>query len=420
MAELRTFDPVGAFQGARRNQQALAAEEAAAPRRNQLQDISIQQGQQSLATGAAQEGRAGTNFDQNQALQRATILGQSAQALGGLPLEQRDAAFAAISPRLQQFGIDPAQFPPGSFTDENLQRAIAESQAFIGSGGKPESFTLSQGQQRFDAAGNVIASGGAKPVATTPLEKNLIAAGFTPGTPEFQAEVVKALNKPSTSITIGGDKKFQEKVSEGQAKTFGRIGEEADAAIDANQSLDVLQSIDVDTGALEPAKQGMAAFATAFGIDASGLANISKGEAFNAEAQRIVLAVKASQKGPQTDKDEATIRQTVASLGNTKAGNQFIIDSARALNNRRIGRKEFYDSFIEANDGNFKDDSGKTADTAWSDFKRKTPMISSKLRTPEGLPVFFFKFESDVRGANPDATRAEIMEAWRTANKGVK
>jgi hypothetical protein len=256
----------------------------------------------------------------------------------------------------------------------------------------------------------------------TTLERNLIAAGIPEDSKEFKAAVLKAVTKPAVQVgvSVGADKKFQAKVSEGQAKTFGRIGEEADAAIDANQSLDVLESIDVDTGALEPAKQGIAAFATAFGIDASGLANVSKGEAFNAEAQRIVLSVKASQKGPQTDKDEVTIRKTVASLGNTRAGNQFIIDSARALNNRRIERKTFYDDFIEAAGGNFKDASGKTADSAWSEFKRGTPMISSKLRSPEGLPVFFFKFEQDVRGANPDASRAELMEAWRAANKGAK
>jgi hypothetical protein len=229
---------------------------------------------------------------------------------------------------------------------------------------------------------------------------------------------LRAVQKPATRIEIGGEKKFQEKLAEGQAKTVGRISEEADAAIDANQSLAVLEAIDVDTGALEPAKQGLAAFAQAFGLDASGIANVAKGEAFNAEAKRLVLAVKATQKGPQTDKDEITIRKTVADLGNTRAGNQFIIDSARALNNRKIERKEFYDRFIEEAGGNFKDETGKTADRAWAEFKRSTPMISTNLRTPEGLPVFFYRFEEAVRNANPEATRGEILQAWKDANRG--
>jgi hypothetical protein len=302
--------------------------------------------------------------------------------------------------------------------------AIGEKQGLLKApAAAPAGFTLGAGQTRFDAQGNEVAGVAltVKPATTTSLEKNLIAAGFQPGTEEFQAEVQKNLNKPSgTVVNIGSEKKFKEEVAKGQAKTFSKVGEEADAAIDANQSLSVLESIDVNTGALEPAKQGLAAFATAFGLDASSIANVSQGEAFNAEAKRLVLAVKASQKGPQTDKDEATIRSTVASLGNTKAGNQFIIDSARALNNRRIERKDFYDNFIESNDGNFKDESGKTADRAWSEFKRSTPMISSVLKTPEGLPVFFYKFEESVRAANPDATRVEIVEFWKQQNKGRK
>lgn len=252
-----------------------------------------------------------------------------------------------------------------------------------------------------------------KQISPTPttLQRNVQAAGFTPGTPEFQAEVLRGVTKPATQITIGGEKKEQEKLAELRVKQLGTFQEEREAAIDANQSLDVLDNIDVNTGALEPAKQGLAAFGRAFGIDTSRLANVSAGEAFNAEAQRIVLAVKASQKGPQTDKDEATIRQTVASLGNTKEGNQFIIDSARALNIRKIDRADFFDKLLE--------DTGslKGANRDWAKFKRNTPMVSSNLRTPEALPVFFFKFEQDVRAANPDATRGEILEAWREADK---
>lgn len=248
----------------------------------------------------------------------------------------------------------------------------------------------------------------------TTLQQNLEAAGLKPGTPEFQAAVLKGVNKPTTSITIGGEKKEQEKLAESRVKQLERFQEESEVAIEANQSLDVLENIDVNTGALEPAKQGLAAFGRAFGIDTSALANVSAGEAFNAEAQRIVLAVKASQKGPQTDRDEATIRSTVARLGNTQQGNQFIIDSAKSLNNRKIERADFFNNFLETND------TLKGANKGWSKFKRNTPMISSRRKTPEGLPVFFFKFERDVRAANPDASRQEIIEAWREFDKRAK
>lgn len=259
------------------------------------------------------------------------------------------------------------------------------------------------------------------PQKPTSLQQNLIAAGLVPGSEEFQSAVLESVTKSATTVNLGsGDNAFAKELAKGQARNVALVREEADAAIDANQSLSILENIDVNTGALEPAKQGLAAFANAFGLDGSRLASVSAGEAFNAEAQRLVLSVKATQKGPQTDKDEATIRKTVANLGNSKLGNQFVIDSARAMNNRKIGRKDFYDSFLEESGGKFRDEEGVTADAAWSRFKRNTPMISSKLRTTEGLPVFFFKFDDAVRAANPDATRAEILEAWRAADKRAK
>jgi hypothetical protein len=338
----------------------------------------------------AQEGRAVTAEDQRQSELRRGIINELSISLKAIPFEQRPAALEQAGDRLKSFNIDPATFQGADLSDASLDQVTA------GTGGAPA----------VDA-----------PKQTT-LERNLIAGGLKPGTEEFQAAILKGVTKPSTQVNIGGEAgSFSKALGTQNAKTFGQVNEQRDTAIEANQSLSVLENIDVNTGALEPAKQALASFGKAFGIDVSGLANVSAGEAFNAEAQRIVLSVKASQKGPQTDKDEATIRKTVASLGNTKEGNQFIIDSARALNNRRIERADFYDNFIQSNDGKFTDPQGKSANSAWAEFKRATPMVSANLRTPEGLPVFFYKFEQDVRQANPDAAQAEILEAWRNADK---
>lgn len=353
--------------------------------------LARQQGQRAQA----QEQRAATADDQRQSELRAKVLNDIAIDIRNLPMDQREGALQEAGSRMQGVNINPSVFANKPLDNSTLDQVIA-------------------------ATGGTAA---VKAPTRTSLEKNLVAAGFKPGTPEFEAEVLKNINKPSgTQITIGdsGDKKFSEAIASSQAKTFTRVQEEADAAIDTNQSLDVMENIDVETGALEPLKQGLSKWGAAFGLDTSGIANVSAGEAFNAEAKRLVLSVKASQKGPQTDKDEATIRSTVANLGNTKEGNKFIIDSARALNNRRIERKEFYDKFLEETGGKYKNEEGKTADSAWSSYKRNTPMLSKNLRTPDGLPVFFYKFEEDVRAANPDASRAEILEAWRAADKGAK
>ena len=137
MATLNTFDPVGAFQGARRNALAMQAQEqdlALQPKRNALADLKLQQAK----VGAEREQ---TQFDQGQALQRATILNQSARALKGLDPSHRVTAFQRLAPKLQEFGIDPSQFANSQFTDPELDSAIAETQGFISN---PETLTSAQ------------------------------------------------------------------------------------------------------------------------------------------------------------------------------------------------------------------------------------------------------------------------------------
>lgn len=152
---VRTFDPVGAFQRGRRGalqieaaEQDIAREREAAGRRNVLGDIGIEQAQQQLGAGRATEARTATRFGQSQAIQQAGILNQSAKALRGLRLEQRDAAAVAISPQLQEFGIDPSVFKPGTFTDQNLDDVIAQT-GILMRGEAPEQFTLKPGERRF-------------------------------------------------------------------------------------------------------------------------------------------------------------------------------------------------------------------------------------------------------------------------------
>ena len=142
MAQLNTFNPVGAFQGARQNaltiqgqEQGIAREAAAAPIRNQLAELQLSKAQ----AGAT---RSNTEFDQGQALQRATILNQTAKALKGLDPSQWPQAFARLEPKLEEFGIPAGTFNINEATPEALDSIIAETQGFI-----TNPSTLSTGQR---------------------------------------------------------------------------------------------------------------------------------------------------------------------------------------------------------------------------------------------------------------------------------
>jgi hypothetical protein len=96
----------------------------------------------------------------------------------------------------------------------------------------------------------------------------------------------------------------------------------------------------------------------------------------------------------------------------TPEANQFINNSARAMSIRKIEQRDFYEQYYNDND------TLKGASKAWNDYKRNTPMVSNKLKSPKGLPVFFFEFERDVMAANPGATREQVLGAWRQQHTG--
>lgn len=141
---LQAFNPVGAFQGARRNalaiqqqQQAIDAEEMARPRRNALSDLQIAgaskgntltdlkltAAQNQAARQSVVEDMQDTQFDQGQALQRAGLMHQVTRALRGLPVAQRPAAMATLAPEMEKFGIP--EVPVEKLTDESLDVGIA-------------------------------------------------------------------------------------------------------------------------------------------------------------------------------------------------------------------------------------------------------------------------------------------------------
>jgi hypothetical protein len=249
---------------------------------------------------------------------------------------------------------------------------------------------------------------------TTSLQKNLVAAGLEPGTPEFQAAVIKGMKKAPLVQIGGGVKEEQKELAKLRAQDLKSLRAKGDEAEQQITSLDVLDNIDVSTGSAEPMKQAIASFAEGLGIDASSLANVAAGEAFTAEAGKVVLRVMATQKGPQTDNDRKNIAKTISRLGNRPEANVFINDSARGIARRTIEQRDFFNDWLDQNE------SLKGAASAWNKQKRDIPMVSRFVKTPEGLPVFFFRFRDRVQEANPNASFADIKEAWRNQEEAAR
>ena len=145
----------------------------------------------------------------------------------------------------------------------------------------------------------------------------------------------------------------------------------------------------------------------AFGIDPAtvpGFKAISSGQQFNGVMQNIVLTQMQAQKGPQTENDAKRIEQTVASLGNTPQAREFLLESAMAVNDMKILKRDFWQRYKNET-GSFNG-----AGTAWRDSLGGAGMVRKHPKTGEVL--FLPAFLEAVRAENPDATTEKMLALW--------
>jgi len=148
MAQFAPFNPVQDYQRARSNalsmqrqEQAIQREREAAPIRSQMDKLGLEQAQKGVA-------RSETEYKQEDAIQKATILHNTAKAIRGLDPSQYTQAVASMIPQLKTFGIDTSQFEGIEITPEGLDQVIAETQGFIKDPNKLAQLSSGQRERR--------------------------------------------------------------------------------------------------------------------------------------------------------------------------------------------------------------------------------------------------------------------------------
>lgn len=132
---------------------------------------------------------------------------------------------------------------------------------------------------------------------------------------------------------------------------------------------------------------------------------VTNATSFEAMMGNILAQKLAQQKGPQTDRDATRMAQTLATLKNTPAAKEFLIDAARALNNRDIGKAEFYRKHIKANGNSLG------ADVAWNDSIKNMPLFGVNGVT--NMPVFYDGFMKNNMQANPTMSEEQVRQEWK-------
>jgi hypothetical protein len=191
--------------------------------------------------------------------------------------------------------------------------------------------------------------------------------------------------------------------------------DEASAAEGQIMSLRQLQKMapTAGIGLSAPTKVQLGKWLGRFGIDPAvvGIDNMTEAEAFIAVAEKLVLDVMATQKGPQTNEDRNAIRATIANLGNTPKGAAFMLRSAIAVRERQIKKAAIFRAH-KSQTGSLEG-----AYEAWTDYQSIMPLMGRKLSEETNLPVFYTDWYERTQEANPRMTQKQIDEIWGIKNR---
>lgn len=273
--------------------------------------------------------------------------------------EQELAAVKAETER----GLREASFISGqeSYSGKiNALRTLAEQAAaegrpverYLELANKPEA-QLDLELQRMQIMGTDIDNLVSKK-SPTAIMQNLEAAGYKPGTPEYQQALRNNLQgvlspealaqkqqlaeagRSSTSVNVStGSDKFNEEVAKGDASRFQTLLETAQNASRNRVRIDRLDQLLQRSGSGIPTQ--LKSLAGDFGIQTEGLSDIQAAEAI---INSLIPEQRPAGSGVMSDADLEMFKSSLPRLINTPEGNRKIIETMKAINvyDRRLGQ----------------------------------------------------------------------------------
>jgi flagellar protein FlgJ len=197
-----------------------------------------------------------------------------------------------------------------------------------------EGFTLGEGQTRYDAAGNVVASGGEKDDRPWWVRGD--------GTVDPAQIANRQAGRTSVTTNVGEGDKFYGELDKAQAAVFSGLSE---TGIQGRSKLGQIDRLDgllkqAETGGLALIKQA----AGEWGINTEGLSDIQAAQALINE---LVPQQRQPGSGPMSDADLALFKQSLPRLINQPGGNQTIVDTMRGITQYQIQMGEIADAVAD-------------------------------------------------------------------------
>ncbi len=175
----------------------------------------------------------------------------------------------------------------------------------------------------------------------TSVMQNAIAAGYVPGTPEYQQFVSQ--NSGGINVNLPGEAQgaFEKELGKNMASQYQDIESAAIAANSQNAMLSRMEQLasGLDTGTGAGAMLALKKFGSAaFGLE---LQSVSDAEALNALGNKLALELRnpaggAGMPGAMSDKDREFLVSSVPGLSKTPGGNLELIGYMQKVNQRSI------------------------------------------------------------------------------------
>ncbi|SSW64312.1 hypothetical protein AVE30378_01014 [Achromobacter veterisilvae] len=186
---------------------------------------------------------------------------------------------------------------------------------------------------------------------TTPLMRNLVAAGLQPGTKPYQ-DAMLAGTKTGTTVNVGGEKAWDNESAKLFAKRYDDLATQAQAAQQMMGMYDLAEqalSSGVRTGVGGESELNLRRFAQSIGVgDADKVAG---GELIRAIQNRMALIMRSPDSGmgmpgAVSDRDLVFLRDAQIGLDRTPEGNRKMLAAFRALEQRKVDISRLADDYI--------------------------------------------------------------------------
>lgn len=272
----------------------------------------------------------------------------------------------------------------------------------------------------------------------TITEENAAQFGFTPQEVKEARKSGRALQinrsneiksiplRQVSLVNIGGESTFGKQFAATQAKDFAEIEKAANQADATKTTAQIgFQLLPKEMGPGRELKNQIDNLIQTgqnlFGIevDPARTARITDFASYRTFLTDNLLVKLASQKGPQTEPDAQRAKQALLSAENPLEANRIIRDYQIALADRAVEYRDFIAKRIYAAEPKDQSRAFSQAKRDWSAFINKTPLVARITQNGVDKIVFLNSFVRQVKAANPNASREEILQAWRReAKKG--